>query len=454
MKQLKRKFIASWMIASITFFLSMDFAFAQTPTLNHDMPKARYYMFDFRIPEREEANIDESKVPDYKLPDPLICNNGTKVTTVRQWEKQRRPEILELFSAQMYGRTPKEKIKVTCETLSENPDFCNGKATAKQVKFIFTNGRKQVEAILLLVLPNKPTGKTPVFVAYNFGGNHSTCYDPSIAYPPSFPLLGIPEQSEGGRGNRTSSWPYELILDRGYGVATMYYQDIYHDFAEFDKLHFEEYSVAALFSDYDPVGTKADRWQALGAWAWGSSRIVDYLETQKRVDTDKIIIMGHSRLGKAALWAGAQDKRFKIVISNNSGSCGAALSKRVFGESVARILRHPHWFCPYFSRYAHNEADLPFDQHELIALIAPRHVYIASAEEDYGADPNGEFLSGYHASPVYELYGLKGPGVSKQPPVNQPIMNDVGYHIRTGGHAVTDYDWTCYMNFADKHFRK
>jgi hypothetical protein len=444
----------SRMIASVFFLLLAGFTFAQMPGLNQDASKARYYMFDFRIPERSELSYDESKVPEYTLPDPLVCNDGTRVTTVKQWEQQRRPELLEFFSSQMYGRTPKEKIKVTYETLSENPDFFNGKATGKQVKFIFTNGHKNVEAILLLVLPNSPKGKAPVFVSYNYGGNHTTCFEPSIEYPPSFSFLKTSDEPAGKPGSGSDRWPYEQILDRGYGIATMYFEDIYHDYADFDRPYLEEHTVATLFSDYDPADTKADKWQALGAWAWGSSRIVDYLETQDRVDSDKIIIMGHSRHGKAALWAGAQDERFKIVISNNSGSCGAALSKRVFGESIARIMRHPHWFCPYFSRYAHHEADLPFDQHELIALIAPRHVYIASAEEDYGADPKGEFLSGYHAGPVYELFGLKGLGVSEQPPVNKPVMHDMGYHVRTGGHNVTDYDWARYMDFADKHFGK
>jgi len=190
----------------------------------------------------------------------------------------------------------------------------------------------------------------------------------------------------------------------------------------------------------------------LGAWAYGFSRIVDYLETQKGVDRKKIIVMGHSRHGKAALWAGAQDKRFSIVISNNSGCGGAALSKRVFGENIARITTSfPHWFCPAFNRYANNEAGLPFDQHQLVSLIAPRYVYIASALEDAWADPKGEFLSGYYAGPVYELYGLKGLATNVQPMLHQPIMNDVGYHIREGKHDVTEYDWICFMDFADKH---
>jgi hypothetical protein len=362
---------------------------------------------------------EEDNVPAYTLPDPLICNDGTKVTTVEQWENQRRPELMELFASQEYGRTPEEKIDVTYETLSENPTFLDGKATARQVKFTFTNGRKSTDAVLLLILPNARTGKAPVVISYNYRGNQ---------------LAG----SDDSTGE---------IIERGYGMATMSYQDIYPD-----KPGMEEQSIVSLFASYTVTGQSPDKWQALGAWAWGLSRIVDYLETQERVDADKLIVMGHSRLGKATLWAGAQDKRFSIVISNNSGCGGAALSKHVSGETVGKITTSfPYWFCPSFSDYADKEAEMPFDQHELIALIAPRPVYIASAEDDKWGDPRGEYLAGYYAGPVYELYKLKGFDSDEQPAVNHPIMHTTGYHIRSGGHAVTAYDWTRFLDFADNH---
>ena len=404
---------------------------------------------------QEGINYDESKVPDFIPPDPLLFNDGRKVATVKQWEKQRRSELLEIFSSQMYGRTPKEKIRVAYETLSENPNFLNGMATSKQVKFTFSNGSKKHEAVLLLVLPNHTKGKVPVFISYNYRGNHSTIPDASILLPSFLALPGVPEhfrweEAWRERGNQSTRWCYEKIIARGYGVATMFYQEIYPD-----RPGYDEQSIVSLFSGFTPERKTSDQWQALGAWAWGFSRIADYLETQKRVDSKKIIIMGHSRHGKAALWAGAQDKRFRIVISNNSGCGGAAMSKRVFGETIASITRAaPHWFCTSFNQYVNNEAGLPFDQHELIALIAPRHAYIASAVEDRWADPKGEFLSGYYASPLYELYGLKGLGTNVMPPLNQPVMNDIGYHIREGIHDVTDYDWLSFMDFADKHFRR
>ena len=404
----------------------------------------------YSFAQQEGINYDESKVPVFTPSDPLTFNDGKKVTSVRQWENQRRAEILEFFASQVYGRTPKDKIKVTYETVSENPNFLDGKATCKQVKFVFTNGNQKIEALLLLVLPNGTKGKVPVFVAYNFNGNHSTFADPSIEYSSSFARLTAPGHRNWERGNQSTRWCFEQVTGRGYGIATMFYQDIYPD-----RPDMEEQSVVSLFPGYQSGQETPDQWQALGAWAWGTSRIVDYLETQKRVDAKKIITMGHSRHGKAALWAGAQDKRFQIVIANESGCGGAAMSKRVFGENVARITNaFPHWFCPAFNRYANNEASLPFDQHELIALMAPRKVYIASAVEDTWADPKGEFLSGYYAGTVYELYGLKGLGTDVHPPLHQPVMYDVGYHIREGVHDVTEYDWKCFMDFADLHFGK
>ena len=400
------------------------------------------------IQAQNGINYDESKVGDYTLPRVLVSNSGTLITTSKQWEKLRRPEILETFSSQMYGRTPKEKIQVTYDLLDENKLDLNGKATRRQVKFTFSNGIKKIEAILLMYLPNNVKGKSPVIIGYNFKGNHSTRKDSTILYSPSLHLVKEPTHPDWERGCQSSRWSFEDMIDRGYAVATMCYHDIFPD-----KKGLKDHSIVSLFSDYNT--NKSDEWQAIGAWAWGSSRILDYLETQKEVDTRKSVLMGHSRQGKAALWAGAQDKRFKIDISNDSGEGGAALSRRNFGETIEKVSSiTPAWFAPAYSQYAKNEDKLPFDQHELIALMAPRPVYVASAEEDLWADPKGEFLSAYHAGPVYELFGLQGLGTTTMPGNHQPIMNDVGYHIRAGKHDVTAFDWKSFMNFADKHFKR
>jgi len=394
-------------------------------------------------------NYDESKVPQYVLPDVLTLSNGKKVETKEQWEKQRRPEILEMFASQMYGRTPSEKINVKYVKLTENKLDMGGKATSRQVKFIFSNGKKQIEAILLMYIPNNTKGKAPVFIGYNFNGNHTTISDSTIYFPPSFQFIKDERRLDRNRGGQASRWSYDRLIDRGYAVATMCYHDIFPDS---DGL--KAFSIVSLFSNYDPASKAPDEWQAIGAWAWGLSRIADYIETEKRIDKNKIAVMGHSRQGKATLWAGAQDKRFKFVISNNSGSGGAALSKREFGERVKNVSTiKPFWFCPAFNQYHDNEVNLPFDQHELIALMAPRKVYVASAEEDLWADPKGEFLSAFHAGPVFQLYGLSIIESGQMPAFHQPVFKDIGYHIRTGKHDVTEYDWERFMDFADKHFK-
>lgn len=405
----------------------------------------------FSLQAQQDPNYDESKVPDYVLPELLVTSQGKTITSAQQWEKVRRPELLALFASQMYGRTPDDAgITVRYELLTENPQALGGKATCKQVKFIFSNGKKELEALLFLLIPNGSTGKVPVFVGYNFKGNHSTLNDTTILYSKNFALVKEPGHPDWERGCQASRWSYDDIIDRGYAVATMCYHDIFPD-----KPGLKDHSVVSLFRGYGAGPEVPDEWQAIGAWAWGSSRIVDYLATEPRIDTDNIAIMGHSRQGKAALWAGAQDPRFKVVISNDSGEGGAALSRREYGESIERVSSiKPAWFCPAFNQYRGKEQERPIDQHELIALMAPRAVYVASALEDQWADPKGEYLAAFHASPVYQLYGLKGLESGEMPGIHQPIMNDIGYHIREGIHDVTRYDWLRFLDFADQHFGK
>jgi hypothetical protein len=241
-----------------------------------------------------------------------------------------------------------------------------------------------------------------------------------------------------------------MIIGQGFAVATAYYGDIEPDHAD----GWKEGLRAALSKDGDKTEWKDGEWGAIGAWAWGLSRILDYLETDKDVDAKHVAVIGHSRLGKTSLWAGAQDQRFAFVISNNSGEGGAALMRRNFGETTAVITKaFPHWFTKTYTSYAGNEAACPVDQHMLIALAAPRPIYIASAVADEWADPKGEFLSGLNAEPVYALFGKKGyGGIKEHPAIDTPVGDTIGYHIRTGKHDVTDYDWTQYLKFAKRHF--
>lgn len=393
------------------------------------------------------VNYDESQVPDLQLPDPLRCADGHIVETARQWEKVRRPELLRMFSELEYGVTPRRTgIKVKHELIATNPKAMGGLATQKQVRFTFTAaGGKTLQALLLLYIPNGSKGRVPVIVSYNFHGNQTTTMEPDVIPSPSKALMQAAGSDGWVRGEQMRRWSYELALQRGYAVATMNYHDICPD-----SPGLLSQGIPSLLPDYEPGNRKKNEWGAIGIWAWGYSRIADYLEKDKQIDKDRMVVLGHSRLGKTALWAGAQDKRFWAVISNDSGCGGAALSKRVFGENVGRITANfPHWFCPAFNAYSENEAALPIDQHELLSLVAPRHVYVASAEDDQWADPRGEYLSLYHAGPVYRLYGMQGLPSEEQPAVQQPQHSDVGYHIRSGGHDVTPYDWQCYLDFLD-----
>ncbi len=399
---------------------------------------------------RPDVIYDEAKVPTYTLPDPLVCLDGTKVMTPELWRSKRRPEILELFRTHMYGKAPIGKPgEMTFEVFDLDKNALNGKATRKQVRILFTGKPDGLSMDLLIYLPNDVKRPVPVFLLLNFFGNHAIHPDPAIRIKPVWFKGEKITPSEDSRG-RDRSIPVERILARGYGIATAYYGDIAPDFpgtfqhgifAAFDK----------LFGEKRPP----DAWGAISAWAWGLSRVLDYFEVDKDIDAKWVVVLGHSRLGKTALWAGAQDERFAIVISNNSGCGGAALSRRRFGETVAIInSAFPHWFCENFKRYNDRENELPIDQHMLVALTAPRPVYIASADEDLWADPRGEFLAAKFADPVYKLLGKEGLPTQEMPALNQPVMGTIGYHIRSGGHGLTEYDWERYMDFADKHFRQ
>lgn len=398
-------------------------------------------------------NYDESKIKPYTLPELLVTKNGYPIDSVSQWES-RRSEVLSIFANQMYGKTPEQVIQPKVSVLKEVENVLNGKGSMKEVRLTFEKNGHGIDIDVLIILP-KSNVPVPCFLGLNFAGNHTVHPMKEITLSQSWMRPSRDESvvnnraTEASRGRSASRWPVEMILNQGYGLVTAYYGDIDPDFDDEFKN-----GVHLLFYSEEKQKPAANEWGSIGGWAWGLSRIQDYLETDCDVDSSRVALLGHSRLGKTSLWAGAQDERFAIVISNNSGCGGAALNKRVIGENVLRInTSFPHWFCGNFKQYNNAEETLPFDQHQLLALIAPRPVYVASAEEDRWADPKGEFLSAQAAGPVYDLYGLKSiPADQSMPGIHQPIHTSVGYHIRGGRHDVTDYDWEQYIRFANRHF--
>ena len=410
------------------------------------LPAERKTMF-------KEIHYDESRVPQYVLPDPLINTDGTPVKDAAEWVEKRRPEILALFEEHVYGKSPGRPEKMEFSVLSGPAIAFDGRARRKEVVIKLANNGKTVEMSMLIYMPVDADGPVPTFLGLNFWGNHSIQPDPGITLSKSWMRQndkdGIVDHqaTEATRGMREKLWPMDIV-SRGYGLATIYCGDIDPDFDD----GFAN-GVHPLFYEEGQTHPGPGGWGTIGAWAWGLSRAMDYLETDNEIDHKRIAVMGHSRLGKTALWAGAQDDRFAVVISNDSGCGGAAISRRAFGETVARINNvFPHWFCENFRKYNDKEENLPVDQHMLVALMAPRPVYVASAEEDLWADPKGEFLSAKNAGPVYELFGLTGVNADEMPAVNQPVGDSIGYHVRTGGHSVMLYDWQRYMDFADRHY--
>lgn len=404
------------------------------------------------------ANYDESKIPDFDLPDPLTTEAGKPVVDADMWEQVRKPELLKLFASQVYGTAP-PPCKISHRLISKVDNAIDGKAVRREVDVRFGESEDAPSMRLLIYTPKNASSAVPAFLTLNFQGNHSVDPDPSISINTNWmrargDSTKENRATEAARGVASSRWPIATIIDRGYALVTIYYGDIDPDFDDGFKngIHGHLQTAAASI----PAG---ERWGSIAGWAYGLSRALDYLETDPMIDGSSVAVFGHSRLGKTALWAGASDPRFKMVISNNSGCGGAALSRRAIGETIGRInTSFPHWFCDNYLQYNENENSCPVDQHQLIALIAPRAVYVASATGDRWADPKGEFLSATYADPVYRLLGTDGMG-GAEPPAEMPSPDaaikggTIGYHLRTGRHDVKEYDWLQYLDFADRHLK-
>jgi hypothetical protein len=382
-----------------------------------------------------DVNFDEENVPAYTLPDPLRFEDGRPVASADHWHERRR-ELLELFSVHVYGRTPAPPSAISWRVREDRSGALEGLATRTQVRIFLLGNQAGPWLDLLVYAPAARPEPVPVFVGLNFQGNHTVHSDPRIRLPDS-PVRGgsmrspkaVPA-SEQQRGTSASRWPIEAIVRRGYAIATAYYGDL-----AFDD---PERAFAGVLGALGPgPGSRTGAgWGAIGAWAFGLSRVMDWIEARPGLHASGVAVVGHSRLGKAALWAGAQDERFALVVSNDSGCGGAALFRRCFGENVATINSlFPHWFAPRFREYGGREQALPVDQHQLLALVAPRLLYVASAEEDLWADPRGERLATEATHRVCDLLGTPR----------------AGYHARAGQHDLTAVDWDHFLDFADRY---
>lgn len=388
------------------------------------------------------------------LPDPLVMLDGTRVATAEAWRERRRPELKELFEEYVYGRYPQEDgsppiAAVQAKVLFEDKQAFNGAGTLKEVEL--TLGPPEWPKICLLVATPNDRAPAACFVGVNFGGNHLLLADKRIRLPQAW----MPDRYPGvvdhcatgaGRGAQADSWPLAEILKRGYAVATFYCGDIQPDRPEVR----EGMRATLAEKPADDAETATIMW-----WAWGLHRAIDYLVKDSAIDAKRIAVVGHSRLGKTALLAGAFDERVALTVANQAGCGGSGPSRHqdAKAETVKIITKSfPHWFAMNFTEFGDDPSRLPIDQNCLVAMCAPRPVLFTAAEDDQWANPAGQFEVLQAASPVYELLGVVGLKADAMPAADAPLLGQgrLGYWIRSGKHAMTAADWQVYMDFADQ----
>lgn len=395
------------------------------------------------------AFADLPSVPE--LPDPLKMLSGKPVATPSEWRSMRRPELRLLFQHYMYGFLPKppKRVEVTLER--EERAYFGGKATKREVALhIGPPGAAPLR--LMLIVPNRRTKPAPVFIGIAFFGNHALVNDPTIAINDRWIRSdhGVVDNraAEASRGMLANQWCLEKIIDRGYATATFYYGDVEPDYPDApDGLR------ALMHKPGTPHGKH--EWGAVAAWAWGIHRVVDYLVKQPDIDAKRIAAVGHSRNGKATLLAAAFDDRIAVAFPHQAGCGGTAPSRGTVGESVERINTvFPHWFCDTFKEFNREPQRLPFDQHCLAALVAPRPVLFSNAEQDTWANWAGQFEVLQAADKVYRLLGVEGLAADALPPMRKLIDSRLGYYIRPGSHSMLEEDWDVFLAYADRHLGK
>ncbi len=414
-KPIKRCFVSKYQLFA-------RFILKWTPQLLLMKRIALFYLLLITCYPVSAQNYDEAKVPHYTLPDVLKTSSGKTIRNEEKWERLRRPEVLRLFEDHIYGQMPTDYDSIRYALTEDDRPEMNGKAVLKQAGVTVFRKGKSVQINVVLFIPTQAKKPVPVFLLINNRGKENT--DPT-------------------RTKKSEFWPAEMVIDSGFAIAAFHVSDLAPD-------NKDTYMTGVLQKLYPEQLKKDNGMKAIGAWAWGASRVMDYFETDKDIDPKKVIVVGHSRGGKTSLWAAAQDRRFAACVTNCSGNTGAALARRQFGERISRInATFPHWFNNNYKKYNDKENALPVDQHMLIALIAPRPVYATNASKDLWADPKGTFLALKAAEPVYALYKIKA-GLPKDPPgIDRPVIGPhFGYHNREGEHNMTAYDWGNFIRFA------
>jgi len=385
-----------------------------------------------RAPTGHVSNYDESQVGGYRLPDPLVLANGQPVRDNKTWFKQRRPELIRLYEAEIYGRVPNSPPRIKFELVGTDLTALSNSAIRKDIIGRIGNPTNGPRLNLVLYLPANAPGPVPVLLHLVFGN----------------PPADSPAYTNSTRPGEIG--PLPDILARGYGYACFRYTQIEGD-SRTNSLSI----VRKLALPGGQIGPAADEWGTITAWAWAAGKVLDYLETEHAADARRVALVGHSRLGKTALWAGARDTRFALVFASCSGELGAALARRDFGETVDDVIANfPWWFAANFQKYSTRWNELPVDAHLLIALNAPHPVFITGGTRDQWADPHGMFLAEVAAGPVYRLLGRKDLGTTGLPPLDRPLITgDLGFLYHTGPHAITPEDWKAFLDFADRHLK-
>jgi len=408
--------------------------------------------FPLEIQEKaDQMNLDRTAVPPYSLPKLPVDSN----TTGCEFQTKIRPQLVRTMADTMYGAVPPRCGELIFRSRSEGTAF-GGLALRRETDIICRHNGMERTFHMLTYLPKTAAKPVPLLFGLNFKGNHTTTCDPGVTFFPftPFPTLNHSprftdsRQDESHRGCAASSWEFEAVLKAGFGAATICYYDAYPD----HPMGFES-SIMRMF--YTPR-----EWQspdrptgAISAWVWCIERALDCLETMTEVDHNRIAVHGHSRLGKTALWAGANDCRIALTVSNCSGTCGAKLCHRFFGEDFRWIgTWNPHWLRGSFYQYMDCDLKFPADQHFLMAAIAPRLLYVASATDDVYADPEGEFAAAVAAAPAWRLFGGSGLGTTVFPAPGKLSGHEIGYYLRSGGHAFTPENWQTLIAFASRHW--